>query len=606
MTTLRPDLWPLHDLLGTNVEWPEDSLYLQSGYPTGLAVPSDDHNGKMNRAGLWAKHLDLNGVRNSDWFDTTVAAMLSTRTLTYLVGGNVLTTGAVVDTRGTFLINGTRIETDTAFLNQVGANVQGDNLIHQSATAPGRIWIYANEDGTPRFESVGPAVADTPGVGEITLNGVQIDALGVVTIGDVAPITLPLPEQIVPIVQRLSVVVSSVNPAVTIDNNAGLGLNVTTGGASVTGDSAITGAVFITGPTDITGTCNVNGEITATSTIADAILGTTSAAGVVAGVHGISDTASGFGVIGEVSVSGTGVRGVSPSGAGVVGIGGGTGAGVTGTGGSTGAGVSGTGGATSGHGISGVASAATSYGVFGTGANFSDSHGVVGIATNTSAFGVGGNTASSATSSAAGVFANALGDGNAVSAMATDGNAGVFQSDTSAPKRAAIRIVPQDADPTTTQSGALFNASSRNGKFRGHTGTAYESLHSSAKGWVFGVSSTSSGTNAASSGDIGDVTIVPEQTGDVIVTVTGFWKGSTDTTQLTVLLKDITGAVTILTTQVLVAPDRDGDGQDRTVPFTVRYPYTLPSAASRLFRYRLNFSATVDWYDTFQTVQGVY
>jgi hypothetical protein len=216
-----------------------------------------------------------------------------------------------------------------------------------------------------------------------------------------------------------------------------------------------------------------------------------------------------------------------------------------------------------------------------------------------------GTTAAAATTSGAGVRAEALGDGVALSALAVNGNAGRFETDTSSPARSPVVIVAVDADPTTVQAGAIFPNASR-GKFRIHNGVEYQSLHSSAKGNLFEPSSVSTGSNVATSGDIGDVTITPEQVGNVIITVTGFWKGSTDTTQMTVLLKDITGAVTVLTTQILVAQDRDGDGQDRTMPFTVRFPYTLPSAASRLFRYRLNFSALVNWYDVFMTVQGVY
>jgi hypothetical protein len=206
----------------------------------------------------------------------------------------------------------------------------------------------------------------------------------------------------------------------------------------------------------------------------------------------------------------------------------------------------------------------------------------------------------------AGVRADGLGNAPALWAVAVDGHAGLFTSDVTTPTRAAVRVTPQDTDPSAANVGDILVNSSLLNKIRHHDGSKYLSVHSSPKGNLFGISAVSTGVNGTTSGDIGDITIVPEQAGDVVLTVTGFWKGSTDITQFTVLLKDITGGVTILTTQILVAPDRDGDGQDRTVPFTVRYPYTLPSAASRLFRYRLNVNANTNWYDVFMTVNGVH
>jgi hypothetical protein len=99
----------------------------------------------------------------------------------------------------------------------------------------------------------------------------------------------------------------------------------------------------------------------------------------------------------------------------------------------------------------------------------------------------------------------------------------------------------------------------------------------------------------------------------VILTVTGSWCAPTtdDDTTMTILLKDITGAVTIVTSQAFVTIDRDAEvGTTRQIPFTFRYPYTLPSTASRVFRYRLNFAnnggVAVTWNDVFMTVQGVF
>ena len=560
MTTTRPGLYPLHDLLGTNVVLPEDSLYLQSGYPVGLAVPSADHNGKLGRSGQWHLYADTNGVRNADWLESTGTQLLTTKGLAYNTGENVLTTGATVFSRGVILIEGTRIETDTAFLNPVGGR-QADPLIYVTATVPGRIWVYANVDGTSRIDSVGPAVADSPGVGEVTLVGLQVDALGVVTDGNVAP-TIPMPPRL--LVADIDVDLNA-NSISSVDD---IGCETLTANVSID-----------------------TGTLTASSGVATIATTTSSAtAGALAAIN---------------TSSGPGLTATSVTGIGGAFIGGGSGAGVNCIGGATGIGITALGGATSGAGVRGTSQGGASPGVSGVGANAVSCHGVLGTAVDTSSYGVAGTTAANATTSAAGVRADALKDGVALSAVAVSGNAIRAETDTTSPARSPVVIVPVDDDPSTAQAGAIFPNSTRN-KFRINMGAVYESVHSSEKGSVFAVSAVSTNFNATSSGDIGDTTITPEQVGTVVVTVTGFWKGSTDTTTLTVLLKDITGGVTILTTQVLVAPDRDGDLQDRTVPFTVRYPYTLPSISSRLFRYRLNVSATTNWYDVFMTVQGVY
>lgn len=265
MTTSRPGLWPVHDINATNVTLPENSLYFFSGYPIGLPVPSGDHNGKFMRGGQWAQYMDLNGLRNGDWLDSTsgATAALTTTGLEYNVGDNVLTTGATPTSRAVYLVEGTRVETDAAFLNQVGGTVQGEPLIYVGATVPGRIWIYATDEGASRFESVGPAVADSPAANEMTLVGLQIDALGVITNGAVAPITKPLPTAVtIPVVVPVLISHDDVTtPALSLSNTTGYALTVLAGGADITGNLIVTGGLGVTGNVGVTGDSTFTGTV---------------------------------------------------------------------------------------------------------------------------------------------------------------------------------------------------------------------------------------------------------------------------------------------------------------------------------------------------------
>jgi hypothetical protein len=271
MTTTRPGLYPYHDVNGTNITWPEDSNFLFSGYIPGIPVPSADHNGKFNRAGFWHEYLDRDGIRNEDWLDPA-NAMLSLSTLTYDIGSNVLTTGATVSSRGVYLINLTRIETDAPFLNPVGGSVAGDPLIFPGATVPGRIWVYASSTGQVRYESVAPATADSPAGNEITLNGLDIDALGEVTDGAVVPVTLPLPPQGLsissPIVTVPALIVSG-ELAVTLDAYFSQAVSIT-GGAYVGGNFQVDGNVLlgnaIGDTTTVAGPATFNSSATVTGT----------------------------------------------------------------------------------------------------------------------------------------------------------------------------------------------------------------------------------------------------------------------------------------------------------------------------------------------------
>jgi hypothetical protein len=281
----RPLYYPYHDVYETNIVLPQDSLFIFSGYPPGLPVPSADHNGKFNSNYKWTNYLDQGTLRNDDWLSSSNAA-ISTSVLTYANGGNVTTTGAVVSTYASYLINNNRIEIDDAVLNGVGAATMGSPLVMPGAITPGRIWVYVNSAGVTRFEAVAAATPDAPIGSEITLVGLDVDATGVVTDGAVVPVTLPLPTQqltvAVPIVitgsdTMLSVTGGGVGaPAVVIDGTADIGLSVQTNSASpaatfkqngagtaitAQGNVTITVDLLVSGDATVTGTTSCDGDV---------------------------------------------------------------------------------------------------------------------------------------------------------------------------------------------------------------------------------------------------------------------------------------------------------------------------------------------------------
>lgn len=584
----RPALWPIHNINGTNSTAPEVSAFLFNGYPVGLPVPSADHNGKLKRSGDWDRYLDVEGLRNDDWLESATGTVfaLSSTSLTYDTGGNVLAApGAQVSTRARYLIAGVRVETDETFLNlntYTGGPVGGDPLIFPSATVPGRIWIYANEEGSPRYESVGPAVADSPAADEMTLVGLQIDGAGVVTDGAVAPITQPLPSQgmtvVIPVlVEDLSAETLSAEriigtgnasfvPTIEAQPSAGAPSLLVTGNGSTSASQAAIDADGNTGRA-------LRAESTGTVAAID-VVHTGSGDGVAIDTTGgsgdaISITAGAIGV-NATSSTATAVQGITTSGTAVRGLSSGLGDAVVGSGGPN---------------------AASSGGLF--------------VSTHVDAVALVGQTVAGASSSAAASRCEAFGDGTGVDARAADGYAITAESDTTSPTRAALRLVPQNNDPTTPLAGDLHFGSNRGtGKLRVYT-TLHESVHSSDKGWVkqWGAPA-SGGPIAGGSGNLSLAQISPEETGDVLVTATGSLEWGGDTNNATVSLVDVTSAVTVAS-QIERAIDTDGVPPNQT-SFSIRGERTLPDTSTRTFAVVISVNVgTVTYSNVVCSVEGV-
>lgn len=177
------------------------------------------------------------------------------------------------------------------------------------------------------------------------------------------------------------------------------------------------------GAVTMTGSLQVDGNTTLGNASGDTLAITGTAISVP---NGVVFTSAGSGIGVDVAAGGSGTIGIR-------GTGNGASAGVRGVGGATGPGGTFAGGATSGQGISAVGSGA-SAGVGATGGG-TDGIGVDATGGATNGVGVKGT----GTGTGHGVWANT---------SASTGYALYVSGDTSSPVRAAIRVVPQDAEPT--------------------------------------------------------------------------------------------------------------------------------------------------------------
>lgn len=553
----RPGQYPLHDTSNTNSAL-LPTIHSLLGFPPNSVADNQSVNALLRSTGKWTQYDDRTLLRAEDSHNASTAYRLSAASFGYATSAGL----GPLDPTTTpmYLYRGNVIRFDATFVANAG-------LSQITFQASKQTWIYCDSDGVVRVETVALATPSSPAVGEFVVVGITTDATDVTA-------------------------------------------NDTTG--------APAREFHFTGPDVYFDVDVIAGSLTADLGTFEAIVAGGNGSALpsieaVASTGANSIKVSGNGVQAAIAVSGglgPALTATSSSGtsAALTSTHDGGQPGLQGTNTGTGVGVSGTSGATSGAGVRGVTGNATDAGVLGESAAAASSVGVAGSAKHVDAFGVVGRTLAAATSSSGAVIALAVGDGRGVYASAVDGYGAVFESDTTSPKRAAVRIVPQNADPTTASAGDLIAASARGNRPRYYDGSKWRSVHSSHRGNVFGYATLTDSFHASTTGDVMDITIVAEEVGVVELLVTGEWSGRTDTTTMTPLFKDITNAATV-TGQALNALDVDSAAawppSIRIMPFQFRKMYTLVTA-STLFRVRLNFSATSDWYDLLFTVRGVY
>jgi hypothetical protein len=170
--------------------------------------------------------------------------------------------------------------------------------------------------------------------------------------------------------------------------------------------------------------------------------------------------------------------------------------------------------------------------------------------------------------------------GQALRATSTGGYAAFLVGDATSPDRAALHLSPQDADPSSFSEGDVLYQSARDTiRFRGPSG--WRSTHNSSKGLVDGFAAGSSGTTI-NSGDLGSVTISAEETGSVLIEVSGGFSMASAANSYDLLIRDVTAAATVATVTIPVAVGGELSTQ------ILRAVYTLPSSGSREFAMQVN------------------
>jgi hypothetical protein len=636
----RPPFLPTIDLSASNVDfnYPNNPLN-QTGFATDVVIPSKEHNTLWLVGSLWLAYFDYNTLHTADNIDLTTSQQWSTDRLAYTVGDNVLAVGAAVDTYPTYMFDGWRVQVDAIMLSTVGAGP----LLVPFATAPGRIWIYVDVSlvdgppplqpiGTIRVESVAAGDPETPNAGELALCGVDIDATGFVT-GNSYPASEPEAVLIYNTLKQrwlgptefedaASFVVPFGNavyieggngvgsPALSVSGGAGLAADLQNASltepslqlANVLGGPALSanGDVDIVGSTtceDLTAdSAHIVGGVAATSLQVDAavgfpsisvtsnnsVLSAQSAIVIDAGSgRGLYMTAASAAVCVDLNNSGAGsccAITTTGSGSGLrIDVTGGSGTAITALG-STGSATT-TIAATAGH-----ASASTITGTTNASA----------LVTSYGVRGIGGS------SSGSGINGQATGDGYGV----------VAQSDTTSPIRAALRLVPQNADASSPVQGdvELNSARSSTGKLRVYT-TQWESIHSTAKGLIFDWGVVASGALAGGgvSANLSLAQFTPEETGDVLVMVTGSLTWTTDLASATIDVYDVTSGVIVATqTERAIDTDVSATPPNNTRSFVIRGIRTLPSTATRTFAVVITATTQACSYtNVILSVQGV-
>ena len=573
----RPPNYTLIDRTASNIEaaYAKSPLNL-TGLQPGQKIPSKIHNTLWLLDGLWQTYLDYNSLRSGDY----VAALdqqWSTVKLAYTIGASIVVgAGSAALNTPVYYFDGYRIEVDATLLAPAAA----DPLLLPLATLPGRVWIYLSTANMVdpllpfaeiRLESVAAGSAEAPGANEIALVGVDVDAAGLVTAN-----TYPGSEPAFELV--FGTISQRWTRPVEFDDTAQFDSTSTFNGIPTVNTTLVVASGALVG-------INASNSDAAnhTAMIANAAGPGMSVTGVDANYAlAISNTGAGASILAVKLVAGVALYADAVTGGGTA---------IRAEGGAVGLDVeSASGLAIDARSATGTAIRATATGsgtaINGVGGPSAASLAGSFTATNTGAIALRGATAAAALSTAVAVQGTASGASTALQGSSGDGYAVVASGDATTPMRSALRLVPQDDDPTTPLQGdVLFNSTrigTTLGRLRVYT-SLWESVHASPKGRVdaFGVVASGVIGGGAGSGNLSLTSITAEQVGDVLVSATGTIAFVVDSGQCTVTVVDATSAVT-LATSIERSIDTDAVGTNSR-SFSVRGVRTLPDTAARIF-----------------------
>lgn len=243
-----------------------------------------------------------------------------------------------------------------------------------------------------------------------------------------------------------------------------------------------------------------------------------------------------------------------------------------------------------------------------------DGSGLQGTCGGTGGYGVDGRTAASATTAAAGVRGNAVGDGTGVLAQAVDGYGLIASSDTSVPARAAVRIVPQNNDPSTALDGDICMQDDDNvTELRLRLEGAWRSAMWRTSGQCYAagtaagpVSDSSAVYQTMVSASFG-APLDPKRTGLVRIRVSGeVGRGTSSDANIEIRVRDTTAGADALPARIVELFQAAGT-YERDVSWEGLY--TIPAAGARTFEVQIRRSSgsgTVAMRNALIVIDGVF
>lgn len=422
MPVTRPDYWPLVALTPlANFAIPPSGVILQ-GWGIGAVFPSRDANWLFRQHGDWLKYTDARALHGADGLDPSVVQRVSSTQLDFPTGAGLQ---VAPSSGGVYIIGGERVDLSDAPGTYTGVMAP---TFAPSTTNYVHVRLMPDTGGMVTIGSVGDLLVSTniAEAGYSLILSVATDATDITATGEPGSLVLGYrwanPWQFADDVDMVDLVV---NNALFFGRAVGSGvagfntLSLTPGDATAKALSAI--------------------GFTADDLVHITQTGAGYAVNVAGGASAMAMNVTGG--TGQIAIGATAGNNAQSA---IMGIGTGTAVGVIGSG----------------------------------GPGDADAVGVRGSASHADAAGVYGRTSLSASTTAAGVKGEGRGAGsNGVHALSTVGRALLVQGDASTPAYPAMRVMPQDADPSIApEDGDTFWHADHKSLRTGASGGGYRTM----------------------------------------------------------------------------------------------------------------------------------